>query len=361
MLQVPSTLCNFQCQYCYLPLRNNFKKGNQACFLHSPEHVRKALSKERLGGTCYFNICAAGETLLAKNITKYIQELLKEGHYCEVVSNMTITPVLKEICTWDRKLLSHLEFKCSFHYLELKQRNLLDVFQNNVNMCWNAGASTNIELVPHDELIPYIDEIKDFSMKYFGALPQLTIARNDATNDIEKLTNLSEDEYERIWGQFDSTFWQFKMKIFGEKRTEFCYAGERLLDIDLATGYTSQCYCTKCSQNVFEDISHPISFIPFGKNCPYPHCFNGHFLLTLGCIPGFCDTTYAELRDRTRIDGTHWLQKEFYDFISQKADAENPRRSKFGESVNEYRIIAFKVSNKFYRLYRKLFIRSKKD
>ena len=323
-------------------------------YQYSPEHIAKALSKERLGGCAYINFCAAGETLLAKDIEQYIYVLLKEGHYCEVVSNMTVTKVIDKICEWDSSLLAHLEFKCSFHYLELKKRNQLECFARNVDKCWRAGASTNIEITPHDELIPYIDEVKAFSMRHFGALPHLTIARNDGTEKIEKLTKLSEEEYRKTWETFDSSFWEFKMKIFGEKRNEFCYAGVRLIDIDLSNGYTTQCYCTKFSQNVFEDLNRPIDFIPYGRVCNMPHCFNGHILLTLGCIPDFCETTYAEIRDRVRADGTHWLHKEWFDFVSQKLDETNPEWSHLAEKTNDARIKCCGITRKVNHALKKM-------
>ena len=147
-------------------------------------------------------------------------------------------------------------------------------------------------------------------------------------------------------GGVDSSFWRFKMSIFGQKRKEFCYAGARSIDVDLATGYTTQCYCTKFSQNVFEDIEKPITFCPIGK-CLFPHCFNGHSMLTLGCIPNFCDTTYAEIRDRVRTDGTHWLHKKYYDFIAQKLDAENPVMPHYYmEKLNDVRIFEYRVRRK---------------
>lgn len=345
LMQVPMTICNLQCHYCYLPKRNNYCRGKQIAYRYSPEHVAKALSKERLGGCAYINICAEGETLLATDIDKYIYALLQEGHYCEVVSNMTVSKVLKRICEWDASLLAHLEFKCSFHYLELKKRNLLELFAENVNKCWRAGASINIEVTPSDELIPYIEEVKKFSLEHFGALPHLTIARDDGTENIEKLTKLSEEEYINTWSTFDSDFWNFKMKIFGEKRKEFCYAGARSIDVDLANGNTAQCYCTKFCQNIFDDIQKPITYYPYG-HCTLPHCFNGHSLLTLGCVPNFCDTTYAEVRDRVRMDGTHWLHKEYYDFISQKLDAENPVLPPYKEKINDELILAYRIKMK---------------
>lgn len=353
LLQVPMTICNLQCHYCYLPIRNNFCPGKQIEYRYSPEHVAKALSKDRLGGCAYINICAAGETLLTKNIDQYIFELLKAGHYCEIVSNMTVTPVIDKICQWDKTLLGHVEFKCSFHYLELKKRGWLERFAENVNNCWKAGASINVEVTPSDELIPYIDEMKEFSIREFGALPHLTVARDDATEQIVKLTKLSEEEYWKTWASFDSGFWEFKMQIFGEKRNEFCYAGQRSIDVDLATGYTSQCYCTKYSQNVFENIKKPISFIPIGK-CTMPHCFNGHAMLTLGCIPHFTTTTYAEIRDRVRTDGTHWLHEDWRDFIGQKLDAEHSTMPTCLEKMNDLRIMEHRAVEKAKRLMDKV-------
>ncbi len=352
LLQVPMTVCNFQCHYCYLPIRNNFSPGKQIEYQYSPEHVAKALSKERLGGCAFINVCAAGETLLAKDIALYIYELLKEGHYCEIVSNMTVTTVLDKICQWDPKLLAHLEFKCSFHYLELKKKGWLERFAENVNKCWKAGASINVEVTPSDELIPYIEELKEFSIRNFGALPQLTIARDDSTEQIVKLTRLSEEEYRKTWAPFESEFWKFKMQIFGKKRKEFCYAGQWAIDVDLATGHTTQCYCTRFSQNIFENIKKPIAFIPIGK-CKYPHCFNGHSMLTLGCIPNFTTTTYSEIRDRIRADGTHWLHEEWRSFIGQKLDTEYKTMPACLEKMNGLRILAHRATEKMKRVFRK--------
>ena len=74
------------------------------------------------------------------------------------MTNLSYTPNLEKFLSWDKELLKHLEFKCSFNYLELKKKGLLDVFADNVNKIWAAGASANIEITPSDELIPFIDE-----------------------------------------------------------------------------------------------------------------------------------------------------------------------------------------------------------
>lgn len=162
-------------------------------------------------------------------------------------------------------------------------------------------------------------------MKEFGALPHLTIARNDRTSKIEYLTNLTIEEYDKVWSRFGSEFWEFKKTIFMKKRKEFCYAGDWLLLIDLATGQAKHCYRSLNKQNIFENPDQPIKFKAIGK-CPEPHCYNGHALLTLGCIPHITDVGYGDIRNRKKASGGEWLQPELKAFFN----------SKLCESNNEY-------------------------
>lgn len=319
---IPTSVCNFRCHYCYLSHRDVAYQGNQACFEYSPEYVAKAFSPERLGGICYFNFCADGETLLTKNIDEYIRRIVEQGHFAEIVSNMTVSPMLNKILSWDRELLKRVEFKCSFHYLELKKHNMLRLFADNVNAVWKAGASASVEVTPSDELIPYIEEVKAFSLKHFGAYPQCTIARNDATKKIEYLTKLPVEEYIKAFSAFESPFFRFKTGIFGEKRHEYCMAGVTVLYVNIATGQCGQCYRSNFTQNIFKDLSKPIKFIPIGR-CKQPHCYNGHMLLTLGAgaMPEqFKDVTAVDIRDRVRTDGSHWLTPEVIGLYGQRAD-----------------------------------------
>lgn len=315
LLSVPMSICNFRCSYCYLSQRDECYQNKQPKFKYSPEYVGRALSLERLGGIAYINICADGETLLTRDIDKYVYELLKVGHYVEFVTNLSISPVLDKMLQWDTKLLKQLEFKCSFHYLELKKKKLLGIFADNVRKIWNSGASANIEITPCDEMIPYINEIKDFSLQNFGALPHLSIARRDDTEDIDYLTNLSIEEYDKVWSQFDSEFWEFKKTIFKKKQTRFCYAGDWLLYVNLETGIAQQCYRGRHSQDIFRDLEKPISFKAIGK-CLEPHCYNGHFMLTLGCVPNFTSVRYGDIRNRVKKDGSEWLQPEYKSFLN---------------------------------------------
>ena len=326
MLQIPTSICNFRCHYCYLSQRKKSFQGKQADLKYSPEYVAKALSPERMGGICFINACAEGETLLTKDIDKYFKALVEEGHYLEIVSNMTATPMIEKILSWNRELLSRVEFKCSFHFLELKQRNMLELFARNVNRVWEAGASANVEMVPSDELIPYINEIKQFSLKNFGALPQLTIARDDRTKGIVKLTELSDEEYQKTWESFNSNFWEFKKTIFGVKQTGFCYAGLWMISVSLASGNATACYY-KPIGNIFENLETPLPDKPIGK-CPIAHCFNGHAFMTFGLIPNCTNVRYGDIRNRIKSDGTEWLQPELKEFFNSRLTDNNEAWSK---------------------------------
>jgi len=358
LCNIPTTVCNLRCHYCYLGQRPVTFEREQANFIYSPDFVGKAFSKERLGGVCFFNFCAAGETLLTNRIEEYFRAIIEQGHYIEIVTNMTISPVIDKILSWDVELLKRTEFKCSFHYLELAKNGLLNIFVENVKKTWAAGASASIEITPPDDLIPHIDDIIVFSMKHFGALPQLTIARNDATDGIEYLTELPLAEHEAVWSRFASPFWRFKRSIFKVKRTEFCYAGMYSLFVDMATGKTGQCYISNYHQNVFKNLSKPIKFIPIGK-CQQPHCYNGHAFLTMGNIPGkFTDVRFGtDIRDRMRVDGTHWLDDDLRSFFDGRCDENNSLLSKLQKVYYLLLNLTYLIANKFVYMVRKLLLK----
>lgn len=351
LFRIPMSICNFRCHYCYLSQRPVHFEGVQPEMKYSPEQVAKAMSRERIGGIAYMNFCADGETLLTKDIDKYIEALVEEGHYAEIVTNLSVTPVLEKILSWDRELLKRVEFKCSFHYLELKKKGWLDRFAENVNKIWEAGASANIEITPSDELIPYIDEVMEFSMRNFGALPHLTIARNDKTESIDYLTRLPMAEYDRNWSRFDSGFWKFKKTIFGKKQIDFCYAGDWSIYIDLTTGNATPCYCGSSLGDVFAHPDKPLPVRPIG-HCPIAHCYNGHALLTLGNIPKKYVTGYGEIRDRVKTDGSHWLQPELLAFFNSKLEESNTEYTKFQQNLWLLRHFPARMAREVKRIIR---------
>lgn len=342
---IPVSACNLYCQYCYVSHWDDRRKNRMPKFKYNAEYIGKALSTERLGGICLLNLCGDGETLLPPEMPGIIKELLKNGHYLEVVTNGTITDRFKEISSFDPELLKRLEFKFSFHYLELLRTNNLDIFLSNIKTMENAGCSFTVELTPHDELIPYIEDIKGICMYNFGALCQVTVARNDADN-MSLLTKLPLDEYKKIWGEFESPMFDFKLSTFGVKRKEYCYAGDWVLFLNMETGDAKQCYCTRFKQNIFNDLNTPIKFLPIGKHCSEPHCYNSHALMTLGVIPEIDTTTYADIRNRKCGDGNEWLNPEIKQFFSSKFKESNRIygvKEKFIKNMQSY-LIRFRKS-----------------
>ena len=322
LFHISTSICNFRCMYCYLAQKPVHYQGLQAEMHYTPEQVGYACRPERLGGLAFMNFCAEGETLLTKDIDLYFRALVERGHYAEIVTNLTITPMVKKILAWPSDLRARTEFKCSFHYLELKKHGLLETFADNVKRIWDAGASANIEITPHDELVPYVDELKEFSLEHFGALPHVTIARDDRTKGIDYLTSLPMDEYDKIWGSFDSSFWRYKKTVFGVKQTAFCYAGLWSAYINLGTGHTVSCYGGYPLANVFEHPDDPFPTRPTGK-CSLAHCYNAHAFLTVGCIPGANSVTYADVRNRKCQDGREWLNPQLRDFFNTKLEESN--------------------------------------
>jgi len=316
-IAIPVQTCNLRCPYCYIAQEKKFLSA-LPYFMYDAKTIGKALSKERLGGICHFNLCGGGETLLPTEMTNIIYEMLKEGHYIAIVTNGTITKRFEEISNFPLEFRKRLLFKFSFHYTELKRLKLFKVFWENVHKMQNAGCSISVELTPNDETIQYIPEIKEMCLKEVKALCHITVARKETDKNLPILTEYSEEEYYKIWDSFDSELFRFKMSTFNVKRNEFCYAGLWTATLNLGTGVLRQCYCGKIIQNIFKDVDKPINWQPIGNYCAEPHCHNSHVWLTLGNIPELITPKYAEMRNRVCIDGTEWLQKEMKEFLSGK-------------------------------------------
>lgn len=349
-LAVRNSICNLRCSYCYLNQKKVWFKNEQIKYCASPEIVAKAFSRERLGGSCLFNICADGETLLARDIVSYLNAILSTGHYVELVTNMTITSVIDRILLLDTEKLKRLEFKCSFHYLQLKSRGLLETFAENVRKARNCGCSICVEMVPDDSLIPLVDEIKKFSINNFGALPQLSIPRNDNKRH-DLLSSYSLKDFSAIWSSFDSAFFNFKLEIINKKIKSFCAAGRLSLYVDLATGYSQQCYnYNGYSFNIYENLDKPIPFCSICK-CNDDYCYNGHALLSVGCTNEYKDVFYGNLRNRTTPDGMNWFNSDMLRFMNEKVDYKEAERYK---SIDKITMKKTAIQYLFKRINNKL-------
>lgn len=97
--------------------------------------------------------------MIQKNIVKLCLLLLEQGHYIELVTNLTVTKVVDEFMNLPAKLLKQLEFKISFHYAELKKLDLLERFFDNVNKVQASSCSFTLELMSYDELERDIENI----------------------------------------------------------------------------------------------------------------------------------------------------------------------------------------------------------
>ena len=324
---VPVNVCNFRCGYCYLGQHPHPYEGGIIPFIRTSKYISEYFSIKKMGGPCYFNFCGNGETLLHPEIIELVIRLIKEGHYCDIITNGTLSKKFDEIVSnIEPEFGAHLLIKFSFHYIELKRKGLLEKFVDNVNKMRDNGISYSVEITPYDDLIPYIDEIKNFSIKNFGAFPHFTVARNEETKNIELLTSLSSDEYKNTWSSFNSPMFDFKSNIFGVKRNEFCYAGLWSIQLNLATGNYSQCYGGDVLGTI-TDFDKPINFRAIGK-CRQPHCFNGHAYLTYGVIPELSTPMYVDMRDRISDDERHWLQPETIRFFSTKLSESHPKLTK---------------------------------
>lgn len=355
-IYVPVTTCTLRCPYCYITTHRLFE-GPLPHFSYEPEFIRKALSKERLGGACMLNFCAGGETLLAPNLLSYVRTLLEEGHYASIVTNGTLIKRFDEFAQFPPELTARLFFKFSYHYLQLKERGLLDVFFANIRKVRDAGCSFTLEQTPSDDAIPYRDEIIERAVKELGAIPHITIARDERIGgQLPILTELSREDYKKVWGdKYNSALFDYKLTIFEQPRKEFCYAGDWGVHLNLGTGEMRQCYKSNLSWNIYKDISKPIPFFAIGHNCKEIHCYNGHSWISWGCIPELKAPTYGELRNRVCADGSEWLQPQMKAFMGTKLYDSNIEYSWLKKIYVDVFNICVHYHNKTIRKLKKIF------
>ena len=145
----------------------------------------------------------------------------------------------------------------------------------------------------------------------------------------------------------------FKMSVFNIKRTEFCYAGEWLIDVDIETGNTTQCYCSRLNQNIYDDINKPIVFLPIGKHCSLEYCYNAHALMTLGMLPDVDTPTYYEMRNRKTIEGTDWITPEMEKVYKTKLVQANTKDTSLRRIKKQAQLQSWRVKNRLWKLLAK--------
>lgn len=313
---VPVTACNLKCSYCYIIQRHHRSMGIPK-LQYSIEHISKALTKERLGGTCYFSLCGAGETLLADRIIELIYALLRNGHYVNVTTNGTLSEKFKEFSRFPPEYMDRLHIAFSFHYLELLRINRLEEFFQNVLFMRGLGSSIVVQINLCDEYEPYLNEIRSICQDRLGAYPQVAATRReiDLNQKIEVLTEHTLNDYLSMGKNFKSPLFDFTMKNFNVKRKEFCYAGDWSGVLNIYDGILRKCYAESEGQNIYENIADKIHFSAVGR-CNSLFCMNSSHFLSLGTIPKlYTDTTYAGLRDRPEVN---WYSPNMKNVLSAK-------------------------------------------
>lgn len=322
---LPVSVCNIECSYCYL-IQENRRAMKSEELTYTPEHIVKALRKERVGGACWISLCGTGETMAQKEIVPLVKGILQEGHFVNITTNGTLSSKYDEMIEACGDLIKHLHFSFSFHYVELKKKQWVDRFFENVLKVRNAGASILVQFNLCDEYYPYLDDIKAICKEKVGAYPQVALTRNEKTKPMSIMTEGTAEEYYRIGKEFDSPLFEFTYKNFMVKRKEYCYAGEWSGVLNMKTGILSKCYAEYGGVNIFEDVDQPIPFEAVGCNCHNIYCINSSHFMSLGVIPELKTPTYAQLRNRKEA---RWYTKEMEEFLNGRLYYNNKRHGAY--------------------------------
>lgn len=318
--------CNMRCHYCYVgQYATDEERATVNNMKYSPADFEKALNKKRMGGTCVVTFSTAGETLLLPSTMEYLKAILNAGHFLHISTNLTITKHINELLALPEEMRSRVFFKASLQYLELKRLNLLDEFANNCRKIWANGGTCALEITPNDELIPYIDEIKNYCFKNFGALPQLSMPRDETIPEVKLLSKFSKKEFARIWEDFYSEEFRFKVKMWEKPVKDFCYAGKISCFVIVNTGEMLTCPKSKIIGNFFEGEE---LYTEAAAKCPQAHCFVCHNWLGFGSCPSVDETNYLLQRDRVTPDGNHWVSERCRHAFRQRVCDNNKLYSK---------------------------------
>lgn len=326
---VPSVGCNLRCEYCYIKQHGDEENvlkidTEKKLFKYPVDYMIKALSIERMGGVCMFHITGEGETMLCPGFIEIVRGLLESGHYIGITSNCTISSVVDELIELMPHERERIYIKSSFHYVALKQKGLLEVYADNVNKLKKAKIAITVEVVSSDYLLNDINDIQEYSVTKFGALPHVLLARDESENgkyDMMK-TRLIDEEFYKVWTGFNSDLFEFQYEDYGKSLFDmFCYAGDYTGSFDLATGDFFSCTGSYKITNFFENIEEPVHFFPMGCSCEFPCCFLGFFkqvLAGVGRDEYEQKYTFDSFRDRQCSDGSTWLNPTIRELFSHR-------------------------------------------
>jgi hypothetical protein len=280
----PGTICNLNCSYCYVPDLKKDGRVTPVKFNYHLERIAKAISQKRLGGIALITFVGGGETFLTQESVDLLRLFLEEGHIVNAVSNLTYTPMLEKIMQFPEDLRKRLQFSASFHYLELKKRNLIDTYFENMKKLEDAGICSYINLTICEEYIPYLEEINNLCLEKTGRHP-FVLYGQDASKNWERYSFFTTEFINKIAKLYDCQHLILENEnSVGIKRKEFCYMGDWGFIYNTETGMISACFDSPAEQNIIENIDKPINFEAVGVCCS-KYCGMGARFLGLGVIP----------------------------------------------------------------------------
>lgn len=346
---IPIASCNLKCSYCYV-VQENRRNNLVDKMTVTPNIVGKAFAKERWGGTMLVNLCGYGETLAQGEIVDIIREILAQGHYVNITNNGTMSVKIDQLTELPKDYRERLCFAFSLHYVELKKKDLLDVFTENVKKVKSAGCSFLIQLNLCDEYIEIEKEIKDYCIQNFGALPQIALTRREGA-EYSLFTNRTEDEYINQGRTYKSPLWDFTCRNFNVIRKEFCYAGKWSYKIDIATGILRSCYFSSPFFNIYKDLNKKIPTLTVGNNCRNPYCVNSSHFMSLGVIPSIDCEYYGDLRNRKEGG---WYIEKYLQFVNQKLSENNQEYAEVEKVLVNCKYRSFELYNRFVSLFKRI-------
>ncbi len=335
----PGTICNLNCSYCYVQKLKD--KGQPATFDYPVEHMIKALSKERVGGTAFITYVGGGETLIPPESIQLIRGLLENGHLVNVTSNIVYSPGIDALLEFPRDLLDRLSFTCSLHYVSLIERNKKEEFINSLNKFKQHDISYHVNMTIGEDYLPYLDEIKQWCLDEIGFLPTVTFAV-DADNGWRRYPLFTYELVKEITDKFlNSSVATFEEYFGREYRKEFCYIGDWGFILNLQTGNISACFQSPTTQNIFENLSEPIKYEAVGTCCA-TYCTMGPAFQAFGFLPDFdyvFPTYYGMYKDKMYVGG------DFKEYLNNKLSETNKKYSFLKKMYIKYK----RYSSKEYR------------
>lgn len=296
------TICNLSCSYCYVPTLEDEQRNQPVKFNYPLKDIAKAISKERLGGMALITYVGGGETFLTDDSIELLRLFLEEGHIVNAVSNLTYTPAIEKICQFPEELRQRLQFSASFHYLELKRKNLLDTYFDNIKKLEAAQITSYLSLTVTEEYLPHLENIKEICMHKIGRLPFLSYGL-DASKGWKRFDIFTPELINNLAKDFDCKHLILEDKYTNDiYRKEFCYMGDWGFIYNLETGNISACFDSPTTQNIIEDLSKPIKFEAVGKCCSN-YCSFGARILCYGPIIELSKIfpTYHKLLEKFKI------------------------------------------------------------